>query len=88
MKQSIILLIAVLTVVICIIPMTFWESDATNPLEPDSETLVDPEGPELPEEYDGSLRIWGYVGLISMFGLMLLIIYLEHKGILKDPMLE
>ncbi len=88
MKQSIILLIAVLTVVLCIVPMTVLASDATNPLEPAEETPVDPEDPELPEEYDGGLRIWGYIGLLSLFGLTFLMLYLEHKGILKDPMLK
>jgi hypothetical protein len=86
MKQSNIVLIAVLTV-LCIIPMTAWESDATNPPEEDPVAPEVPEDPETTEGYDNSKRVWGYLGLIFALGLILFILYLEHKGILKDPML-
>ena len=87
MKQYVVLLIVMLTAVSLMVPMTELDAVATNPSEP---------VPDYPEEMTEDLAgehpketgYWGILGLAGLVGFFLLVIFLEYKGILKDPWLD
>ena len=87
MRQSVVLLIVLLTAVSLTVPITAADAVSTNPSEPvtdiPGETTEDVAG-EQPRE----TNYWGLIGLACLLGFFMLIMYLEHKGILRDPWLE
>ena len=88
MKQSIVLILAVLAAAAMMVPMQGLVAEDSVYLDDasDSATTLG-----YAEEYinDQPNRdsLLGASMLITMFSLFMLLIYLEHKGILKDPML-
>ena len=88
MKQSVVLLIIALAFASCLVLMTELDSDATNPSEPIPDSPEGKTEAQSSEGYSNGHTIWGILGLLSLIAVMVLIVFLEHKGILKDPMLD
>ena len=86
MKQSIVLALAIIAAAAMMVPMSgvvaedgVYIEDASSP------TTVGDELPIIDDTSDN--RSIGVILMVVLFSLFMLIIFLEHKGILKDPML-
>ncbi|MBO4357252.1 MAG: hypothetical protein J5813_03675 [Candidatus Methanomethylophilaceae archaeon] len=88
MKQSIVLILAVLAAAAMMVPMQGLVAEDSVYLDDasDSATTLG-YAEEYIDDQPSRDSLLGASMLITMFSLFMLLIYLEHKGILKDPML-
>jgi len=87
MRQSVVLLILLLTAVSLMVPMTAADAVSTNPSEPVPD-YPEEMAEDLAGEHPKETGYWGILGLAGLVGFFLLVIFLEYKGILKDPWLD
>jgi len=86
MKKAIVLLFAIAAIAALIVPLHDTQSvEAASTEGLQDEPAVSVESSSGLEASDYSY--WGYIALFSVMAAIGFLIYLEHKGILKDPML-
>ena len=85
MEKSVMLSIVLLAVLSLTVPMAALDTDAVDSLGSFVDYQEDPIESDIASDYYKEKSMWGVIGLIGLVGFVLLVIYLEHKGILKDP---
>jgi len=87
MKRIVVLVFAIAAFAALIVPLyDTYAVDGASEEEYQDDVIVTGTEAASVEENVGSP--WGYILLIVVFAFFGIMLYLEHKGILKDPLLE